>query len=154
MKTRRQRQILEIIRQQPIGTQLELAEALRRAGFKVTQATVSRDIRELGLVKSTGSEGARYLAPGETPPAPSDERLRRLFRDYVTDIDHNDSLIVIKILPGAAQGVASALDQARWPGIMGSVAGDDTIFMAARTREQVRRVVRTLTGFLDGGRKG
>ncbi|MDI6709663.1 MAG: arginine repressor [Thermoanaerobacterales bacterium] len=151
---RRQRQILEIIRQQPIGTQLELAEALRRAGFKVTQATVSRDIRELGLVKSSAGPVARYLAPGEEPPAPSDDRLRRFFRDYVTDVDHNESLVVVKTLPGAAHGVAEAIDQARLPGILGSVAGDNTIFIAARTREQVRRMVRTLTGFLDGKRKG
>lgn len=150
MKARRQRRILEIIQQKPIGTQAELAEELRSNGFNVTQATVSRDIKELGLVKTTGGAAARYLAPGEEPPGPSDERLRRLFRDYVTAVDHSESLVVVKTVPGAAQGVASALDQVRWPGIMGSVAGDDTIFIAVRTREYVRRTVGLLVGFLRG----
>ncbi len=148
MKARRQKQILDIIRETPVATQVELAEALRARGFNVTQATVSRDIRELGLVKSNTGSGVRYLAPGERPQMISDDRLRRMFRDQVLDVDYAENLVVVKTVPGAAQGVASALDQVQWPGIMGSVAGDDTIFIAVKPRQQVKKISERLASYL------
>ena len=150
MKARRQRQILEIIRRQPVGTQRELAAALREAGFTVTQATVSRDIKELGLMKASDGRTLRYTAPGEQPVALTEDRLRRLFRDYVLAVEANESLVVVKTVPGAAQGVASGLDHVRWPDILGTVAGDDTIFVAVRSRRLVAGLQSRLAALLEG----
>jgi transcriptional regulator of arginine metabolism len=150
VKARRQRQILEIIHRQPVGTQSELAAALRKAGFKVTQATVSRDIKELGLVKASDGRMVRYLAPGESPAALTEDRIRRLFRDYVCEVSANESLVVVKTLPGAAQGVASGLDHAGWPEILGTVAGDDTIFVAVRSQKLVPALKKRLAALLEG----
>lgn len=149
MKARRHRKILEIIHQRPVATQVELAAALREAGFEVTQTTVSRDVKELGLVKASDGRTTRYLPPGEQPVAAGEERLRRLFRDYVWEVAANETLVVVKTLPGAAQGVASALDYARWPEILGTVAGDDTIFVALRLRDQVDPLRARLAGLLE-----
>ncbi|AEG15485.1 arginine repressor, ArgR [Desulfofundulus kuznetsovii DSM 6115] len=151
MKARRQRLILEIIRQQVIETQEELAEALRAAGFPVTQATVSRDIRELGLVKVPGEGNTfRYAAPGETPPLRRDERLKRLLRSSVQLIDFSENLVVVKTLPGEAQGVASAIDQAAWPEIIGTVAGDDTILIIVKPKKLVTTVLQRLNQLARG----
>ncbi|MGB9804234.1 MAG: arginine repressor [Desulfofundulus sp.] len=151
MKARRQRQILEIIRQQVIETQEELAEALRAAGFSVTQATVSRDIRELGLVKVPGDDNTfRYAAPGEPPPLKRYERLKRLLRSSVQFMDFSENLIVVKTLPGEAQGVASAIDQAAWPEIIGTVAGDDTILIVVKPKKFVTAVLQRLNQLARG----
>jgi len=128
VKIQRQKKIIEIISQKQIQTQIELAAELRSAGFKVTQATVSRDIKELSLIKApAGKNTVRYILPGTPPLAQSDNRLKRLFKDSVVSVDYSENLIVIKTLPGEAQGVASAVDRAGWPEIIGTVAGDDTI---------------------------
>ncbi|SHJ30067.1 arginine repressor [Desulfofundulus thermosubterraneus] len=151
MKARRQRLILEIIRQQVIETQEELAEALRAAGFPVTQATVSRDIRELGLVKVPGEGNIfRYAAPGETPPLRRDERLKRLLRSSVQFMDFSENLVVVKTLPGEAQGVASAIDQASWPEVIGTVAGDDTILVIVKPKKLVTTVLQRLNELARG----
>jgi transcriptional regulator of arginine metabolism len=151
VKARRQRLILEIIRQQVIETQEELAEALRAAGFPVTQATVSRDIRELGLIKVPAEGGIfRYAAPGEAPPLKRDERLKRLLRTSVQLIDYSENLVVIKTLPGEAQGVASAIDQAAWPEIIGTVAGDDTILVIVKPKKKVSAVLQRLNELARG----
>ncbi len=151
MKARRQRQILEIIRRQVIETQEELAEALRAAGFPVTQATVSRDIRELGLVKVPGDNNTfRYAPPGETPPLRRDERLKRLLRSSVQLIDYSENLVVVKTLPGEAQGVASAIDQVAWPEIIGTVAGDDTILIVVKRKKLVPAVLQRLNELARG----
>lgn len=150
MKARRQRKILEIIHRQPVGTQAELARVLRVNGFEVTQATISRDVKELGLVKASDGRKLRYLPPGEQPVGLTEDRMRHLFRDYVWEVEANESLVVIKTLPGAAQGVASALDYGRWGEILGTVAGDDTIFVAVKSRGQISELKRRLTGLLEG----
>jgi transcriptional regulator of arginine metabolism len=150
VKARRHRKILEIIHRQSVGTQAELAKMLRQAGFEVTQATVSRDVKELGLVKASDGQTMRYLPPGEQPVGLTEDRLRRLFRDYVWEVESNEILVVVKTLPGAAQGVASALDYARWPEILGTVAGDDTIFVAVRSRKQVAVLRNRLADLLEG----
>ncbi|WP_027719257.1 arginine repressor [Desulfovirgula thermocuniculi] len=146
MKAMRQRKILEIIRERVIATQEELARALREAGFPVTQATVSRDIRELGLVKVPLDQNSfRYAPPGEAVPPRRDERLKRLLRTSVQYIDCSENLVVIKTLPGEAQGVASALDQAAWPEIIGTVAGDDTILAVVKPKKMVLKVLKRLS---------
>jgi transcriptional regulator of arginine metabolism len=140
MKTRRQQLILDIIDEQPIMTQSELARALRARGIRITQATISRDIKELQLVKTPAGGGAyHYARPqgGQPDPPKYWDRLRRLFQDAVVRYDCSENLIVVHTLPGAAQGVASALDQSGWREIIGTVAGDDTILVVVKPAEVV-----------------
>lgn len=145
MKTWRHKKILEIIREQDISTQEGLADALRKAGFAVTQATISRDIKELGLVKVPGNAGgSRYIATGEPANARNNDRLKRFFRDSVVSIDHSENLIIIKTLPGEAQGVASAIDNSGWPEIIGTVAGDDTIMVVIKPKKITHAVKKKL----------
>ncbi|MFZ5626856.1 MAG: arginine repressor [Bacillota bacterium] len=142
MKAMRQRLILDIIEEKAIETQEELAEELRARGIEVTQATVSRDIKELRLVKiPTGDGTYRYGLPRDSVIEHSEERMRRIFLDSVAHIDHCDNLIVIKTLPGTAQAVASTIDGAQWEEIMGTVAGDDTILVIVKPKEATEQVV-------------
>ena len=113
--------ICAIIRAEAVRTQRDLAQKLRQAGFDCTQATVSRDIMELGLLKS--SDGCYAL--------PQDERLARLSSELVLEVKVGGTMVVVKTHPGAAQGVCAALDDAQLPGALGTVAGDDTIMIAA-----------------------
>lgn len=126
--------IRTIVRSEGIRTQRGLAEKLHEAGFTCTQATVSRDIVEMGLQK----------APDGCYALPEEERLARLVTELVTDVNVGGTIVVIKTLPGGAQGVCAALDDAKLPGALGTVAGDDTIMIAAesaKAAEQVSRVV-------------
>lgn len=142
----RQRKILEIIRREPVETQEDLAAALKRNGFPVTQATVSRDIKELGLIKVPGDSAPfRYSFQGELPSRSGEERLKRLFRDAVVAVDSSENLVVVKTNPGEAQGVASAIDHAGLPEIIGTVGGDDTILIVVKPKSAVSAVLRRLT---------
>ncbi len=132
MKTERQSKLLEIIYQNDIETQSELLERLNEYGFHATQATVSRDIKELRLIKiPNGKDKYKYAAES----APEDERHSHsyLFTTAVTSIDYSRSLVVIKTKGGMAQAVCAALDSTNRPGVMGTIAGDDTIFVATRS---------------------
>lgn len=132
MKTLRQTKILELIRNNSIETQSDLLEMLRKDGFNVTQATVSRDIKEMRLVKvldSSGSYKYSYDAVNNNEEMPS----LYLFASAVTSIDYAHNLVVIKTGSGMAQAVCAALDSIHRPGVMGSIAGDDTIFVATIT---------------------
>jgi len=143
MKIQRQRKILEIISQKPVQTQKELALALQQAGLKATQATISRDLKELGLIKAPAENNAvRYVLPETSRSLYREERLKRAFKDSVTAVDHSENLIVVKTFPGEAQGVASALDQASWPEIIGTVAGDDTILVVVKPKKHVAALLK------------
>lgn len=145
MKASRQRKIQEIIESQKIETQSELTEILKKLGFEVTQATVSRDIKELGLIKvPTGFNSAKYSMPGKIPLVNLQERTKRLFRDSITNMDSSENLIVIRTLPGAAQAVASCLDHLNCKEIIGTVAGDDTIIIVIKPKEMLNRVMENL----------
>lgn len=138
MKKTRQAKIIEIIQKYDIGTQEELAERLKNAGFSVTQATVSRDIRELKLSKAvTAGGGQRYVAMKPEDGQLGDKYIRVL-HDAFEDIAAAQNLLVVKTVPGMAMAVAAALDAMDFPEIVGSIAGDDTIFIAARTVEEAR----------------
>lgn len=151
MKAWRQKKILEIIKQQAIETQEELVDALHAQGLTVTQATISRDIKELCLIKVPVEKNKyRYAAPGETMHRGGEERLRRLFRNSVVDIDHSENLVVIKTLPGEAQGVASALDHINWPEIIGTVAGDDTILVIVKPKKQTVSILSRFNEMVRG----
>lgn len=143
MKVQRQKKIIEIISQKPVKTQKELADALRAEGLMVTQATISRDIKELGLVKAPAEkEKARYLLPQNPPSFSREERLRRVFKESVVSVDFSENLIVVKTLPGEAQGVAAALDRASPGGVIGTVAGDDTIIVVVKPRKYVAELLK------------
>jgi len=142
-KPLRQRALLSVLEQGPVPSQENLQRALNKRGFKVGQATLSRDIHELGLIKTIHG----YAAPnGEEPGEPALPPAARLVREFVLDVRPAQNLLVIKTTVGSAQPVAAALDSEEWPGAVGSVAGDDTILiicsdkraaarLAARTKE-------------------
>lgn len=149
MKKDRHDRILEIIRTKDIGTQQELAEALRESGFEATQATVSRDIRRLGLTKITTAEGKqRYVAAGNGDRASLDKNIRVL-RDSVSSIDQAQNILVIKTGSGMAMAAAAALDALQIPEIVGCIAGDDTIMAAVRTVRDTSKVLRDIRRMLD-----
>ncbi len=152
MKPRRQEKIREIVEKNVIETQEELTEFLRREHIKVTQATVSRDIKELMLVKKPmGGGRSRYALP-ESGSVRGENRLENLFRDAVTGVDASGNLVVVRTLPGMANAVASALDGAKQPDIIGTVAGDDTIFVAVRQGKTAASVAERMRALLSEGR--
>lgn len=149
MKSRRHRKILEIIQEKQIATQEELANELKTAGFNVTQATVSRDIKELALIKvSYDGEQYRYAEPSEDAKV-SDSRLRFMLREFVINFDSSENMLVIRTPPGNANAVASAIDKAQWHGVLGTIAGDDTILMIIKHREDVARIIEKIQGYLE-----
>ncbi len=133
MKTSRQSKILDIIRTKDIETQNQLIEALEAAGFKSTQATVSRDIRELRLVKEmTVDGGYRYTLPSAESISGNNDKLRTIFRESIVSIDYAGNLVILKTLAGMASAACSAIDSMEISSIIGTIAGDDTIFLAVR----------------------
>ena len=132
MKQLRQRAIRDLVEQRPIRTQQELAAALRERGFRTTQATISRDVAELGLIKVTREGTAAYALPPRLIEAETsgEDRLRKLMADLPIEIHEAGLLLVVRTLPGSAHAIAAALDRARWPEVAGSIAGDDTLFVA------------------------
>ena len=133
MKNYRQAKIRAIVEAQSIETQEELAAILRDQKIDVTQATVSRDIKELHLVKVPCGRGKyRYAFPKDLQRAHSEVKMQKIFQDVVTHIETSGNLIVIKTHPGAGGTVAFALDNANWQEIIGTVAGDDTILVVVR----------------------
>ena len=145
MKGRRQSKILEVIGREIVDTQEELARRLRDEGIKVTQATISRDIRELNLVKSpTGDGRQRYAQPGQTiSPNPS-ERLKRLIRDCCTSVDFSENIVAVSCLSGRARAVCEAVDLMRWKEVVGTVAGDNTFIVVVRSRPGVQTIVNNI----------
>jgi len=146
MKQLRQRAIRDLVDQRPIRTQQELAAALRERGFRTTQATVSRDVAELGLVKASRDGAQVYALPPRLIEAEvsGEDRLRRLLRDLPAEIREAGLLLIVQTLPGSAHAIAAALDRARWPEVVGSIAGDDTVFIALSDRAALRRVKQRL----------
>ena len=140
MKSRRHFAIRDILASERIATQEELCEALRNCGYEVTQATVSRDIKELRLTKIPDEIGYRYAFPTNQGPKSSYERMKRVFRDSVIDLDHSENIIVIKTLPGLAQSVGAVIDAMENQFILGNVAGDDTIFVLIKPKHEVEGV--------------
>lgn len=133
MKSDRQNKIIELINKQHIGTQEELAEALNNSGFNVTQATVSRDIRELNLTKmSINGKKQKYVVYQASEPKMSDKYIRVL-KDGFESMDMAQNILVIKTVSGMAMAVCAALDALDWPEVVGSIAGDDTIMCAVRS---------------------
>ena len=148
-RTGRQLKLIEIINKNEIETQEALAEALRNEGYLVTQATVSRDIKDLGLIKvMTPNKTYKYAQPASTEQKSSGKMLN-LFRECVISIDYAGHLIVIKTVPGGANSAATLVDKLNFPEVMGCVAGDDTILVVIKDQQKIVPIVEKLKSLLD-----
>jgi transcriptional regulator of arginine metabolism len=148
MKTNRQAVILELIAQQHVTSQEQLKELLKARGFGVTQATLSRDIRDLGLVKAA-ADGAYRLAGRVRPiAADPDGLVRRAIDEYLRSFERVEQLMVLKTDPGQAQALAIALDRSGVPDVVGTIAGDDTILVICRSAAQATAFAERLNGLM------
>ena len=147
MKSSRHSKILEIISEYPIETQDELLSLLKTEGYKVTQATISRDIKDLRLVKTLGSDGKYRYTEAQASSSDIRSNFDQLFLSSVVSMDLAQNIVVIKTLSGMANAVCAALDSTGNSAIVGTIAGDDTIFVACRTDEHARSLVSTLKQF-------
>ena len=136
MKTVRQVAILDIIEKQEIETQEELASALNARGIRVTQATVSRDIKELRLLKVLTPSGKYKYATGDQADNNLTERLIRMLAESLLSVSSANNLIVVKTLSGSANVAAEALDSMHWPEVLGTLAGDNTVLLIIRSNEE------------------
>lgn len=148
MKTRRHAKILELIKEYDIETQDELLKYLREAGFDVTQATVSRDIKELRLVKTLSRTGKYKYSTGSENVSDMSVKFYSFFSDSVISVEAAQNMVVIKTLSGMAQAVCAAMDTMLWQGFIGTLAGEDTIFivcqteaLAQETQEEFRKLI-------------
>lgn len=145
MKARRHAKILELINSRPIDTQDELLNLLNENGFSVTQATISRDIKELRLVKTLTSDGKyHYTTNTGSPKGEISNKFLLIFAESVKEIDSAGNILVIKCYTGMANAVCAALDTMHWGGVVGTLAGDDTIFMVMRDDHNARELVMQL----------
>lgn len=152
MKQGRQSKILEIIESQDVETQDELSVLLRAQGFEVTQATISRDIKELKLIKVQSQGGAyKYAVSGREAPDKIDV-LKRVFRDTVLSVDKAAGMVVIRTLTGSANAAAEAIDVLGMSEIAGTLAGDNTIFVALKDAGMQDNVLQALGAMLSGKR--
>ena len=135
-KPLRQKVILELLEEKSVGSQEDLQRALSKRGLKVGQATLSRDIHELGLVKT----GAGYMLPGEAVSEPALPPVSRLVREFVLEVRVAQNQLVIKTTVGSAQPVAAALDAQDWEEAIGTIAGDDTILMVCADKKGANRL--------------
>lgn len=148
MKNARQKVILEIIAREDIETQNQLIDALHAAGVKSTQATISRDIKDLRLIKELTSKGTyRYVAPA-SEVADHSERLQTIFKECVTSIACAQNIVVIKTLPGLAPAACSAIDRMNIKNLAGTLAGDDTAFIAMHDNESALRLCEEVETYL------
>lgn len=142
MKGVRQAKILEIINKFQVETQEELIDKLKSSGFDVTQATISRDIKELRLVKTLAS-GGRYKYSSSSPAVSSDitNKFQSIFYESVIGVDHVGNIVTLKCYTGMANAACAALDSMQLDGVVGSIAGDDTIFVLVRTADAALRLM-------------
>ncbi len=141
----RRNQILELLRTETVSTQSDLRRKLERRGIRVTQATVSRDIEELGVIKTREGYRARDSAPVAAPPQPL---LAVILKEFVREVRRASNLVIIKTHPGNAHSVAVGLDAEHWQEVMGTVAGDDTIFVATAGVREASRLQKKILGLL------
>ena len=151
MKSARHEKIIELIQQHDIDTQEELAARLNSAGFKVTQATVSRDIRALKLTKVAGKDGKSRYAVLSGASVELGDKYTRVLHDALTSIDVGQNMIVIRTVPGMAMGVAAALDALNWKEILGSIAGDDTVMVICADDDYAKQRAQWLLDVVSKG---
>ena len=149
-KLARQREILRLVRTEHVRTQAGLRAALNERGYTVSQPTLSKDIAELGLVKAPSADsGYRYQLPASSGGDHQGRRLVLTLREFAEHWERAGQVIVIKTVTGHAAGVAFALDDARWPEILGTVAGEDTVLVISRTPAEARKALRHLEQVLQ-----
>ncbi|MFF2482065.1 transcriptional regulator AhrC/ArgR [Paenibacillus sp. NPDC058071] len=150
MKGIRQYKIKQLIAGQVIETQEELVDALREAGLQVTQATVSRDMKELMLVKVPVGDGRyQYSLPQDQQRHNPINKLKRALLDHFVHIDYTENLVVMKCLPGTANTICALIDNMEWPEVMGTICGDDTILIICRTKDKSGELVEKLLELLN-----
>jgi transcriptional regulator of arginine metabolism len=143
-KQRRLLAIKQIVANRTINTQNELASAMRKEGFKTTQATLSRDMKELGIAWVYTPSGAKYMLN----PEQEEERLTTLIGMEVENIEANETVVVVKTLPGRAQGVAEIIDHLRLSSVLGTLAGDNTVFILPRSIKRIKTTIQALRDVL------
>jgi transcriptional regulator of arginine metabolism len=145
VKRQRQQALLELVRDVPLASQREIRRRLAERGYEATQSTISRDLEELGLVRlRDGSGRLRYAAPGEVGPSSNGIRLRAVLSELALSIEPSGNIVVVTTPPGGASVVAEAIDRSGVEGILGTVAGDNTILVVAREGVRGRTVARRL----------
>ncbi|MGH2773087.1 MAG: arginine repressor [Actinomycetota bacterium] len=149
MKALRQRRIVQMIRGGSVTSQNQLVKSLRGAGLPATQATVSRDLEELGAVKVRREGKVVYALPAEVASVPMGDALRRILSESVLELESSSNLLVLKTPPGHAHMVAAALDRGPVEGVAGTVAGDDTVLVVCKQSVMARRVERRLRAIID-----
>lgn len=149
MKSARHQMILKLIAEHPIDRQEELLRHLRTAGFEVTQATVSRDIRELRLVKTaTGDGGYRYISPqSHSKPTHSTNRFETIFRESVLKVDYAGNIVLVKCFSGMANAACEVFDSMHWDQVVGTLSGDDTFFILMRTETAAQQITVRLSAY-------
>lgn len=146
MKNERQAKILEIIKAEPIETQEQLQQYLQDMGIVCTQATISRDIKQLHLIKEPIGQGKyRYAISIQRKRLNIADKLRTIFRESIVGVDYAQNIVVIKTMSGLASAAATALDSMRIGGVVGSVAGDDTVLLVVRDTESARELCDEIT---------
>lgn len=148
MKSGRHAKILEIISEYPVETQDEIIIRLKEAGYKATQATISRDIKDLRLVKTLGADGKYRYTSAQNRNADLRSSFAQLFSNSVTTVDSAQNIVVIKTLSGMANAVCAAMDSTENAAIIGTIAGDDTIFVACRTTESAAALADNLKQYI------
>ncbi len=147
MKKKRLDIILELIEDNAIGTQEELLERLRERGLEVTQATISRDIKELRIVKTMDASGQyRYAVSDKSESDRLSDKFRSIFEHSVKSADYAGNTLVIHCYTGMAQAACAAFDSMRWEGLVGTLAGDDTVFALCRTEDLAAEMKKTING--------
>jgi transcriptional regulator of arginine metabolism len=147
MKARRQGLILELIDRQPLHSQEQLRRHLLKAGFDATQATISRDVRDLGLVKRAGDGAYQRLGDDAANPATALSALERSVGEFLRHVERVQQLVVVRTGAGQAQPLAAAIDRAQLPGAVGTIAGDDTILVIARDGKRAAALVKRFEGY-------
>ena len=147
-RSERQLKILDIISANSVETQEDITERLKKSGYSVTQATVSRDIKELGLIKLAGEDGVYRYRAGVRPEAVT-ARQTALFKSAVLNVDYAENIIVIKTVGGSAGPAAALIDSLKLPAIIGTVAGDDTVFVVVKPKDAVYGVIDKFKEFLS-----
>jgi transcriptional regulator of arginine metabolism len=149
MKIARHSKIIEIIRAKDVETQEQLAEELKSKGFVITQATVSRDIKELKLIKVMNAQGTHKYATISPDESFLSNKLVNIFSQTVLYVDHVEKFVVLKTIAGSASAAAEALDSLKFNGIVGTIAGDNTVFILARTEEDTQDLIQKITKMIS-----
>jgi transcriptional regulator of arginine metabolism len=150
-KAERQQAILDLVRDRKVRTQDEIVAALRRRGLDATQATVSRDVRELGLARVHDPDGLRYVVGETEEPSPISTRLRAVMREHVRSVEFVEHIGIVHTRPSSAPLVAALIDSAHFEEVAGTVAGDDTVLVVVRSRPGARRLAERLRDAMGGG---